>query len=498
MLRRFKLADTTQTGAKVPRGRRIFFFLPGLPLIVGVVGLAVAVVIGVVGLDHLRRVAEDRAASQAELLANTLAARILPMAPQQRLDAMQLASRRTGAEFLVVRADGDVVFDASLGATDRVKLRGVIVERRGSAETAVGRTRFATAGLGGSPVPSFLVAFVRWPEAEGASQFLTALTALTTLFLGIATVVAYAVAQDASRDVAFVDARVLGMAQVRSEPTGEPVPVRTLDEVGMLTVAFNDLVSRFVAADRRYREDLARVRLADRDRAAFLAAVSHELRTPLNAILGFADILLAEVDGPLTEGAREEIEQIRGSGQHLLELINDILEFSAIESGQLKLVRAAVDVVALANEVVRETQGSIGSKALTVRVTGEAKVHAFADAKRVRQILTNLVANAVKFTQRGEVVVAVARHGPYARISVRDTGPGINAAERAIIFEDYKQAGDERSKRRGTGLGLAITRRLVLMHGGSIHAESELGRGSTFHVALPLWFDPNEGRGGVA
>ena len=205
--------------------------------------------------------------------------------------------------------------------------------------------------------------------------------------------------------------------------------------------------------------------------------------------MGFADILLAEVDGPLTEGAREEIEQIRGSGQHLLELINDILEFSAIESGQLKLVRTAVDMVALAHEVVRESQGAIGQKPVTLHVHAEPKVFAFADGKRARQILTNLVANAVKFTQRGEVVVNVARHGPYARISVRDTGPGISVAERSIIFEEYKQAGDERSKRRGTGLGLAITRRLVLMHGGSIHAESELGRGSTFHVSLPLWFD---------
>jgi signal transduction histidine kinase len=107
----------------------------------------------------------------------------------------------------------------------------------------------------------------------------------------------------------------------------------------------------------------------------------------------------------------------------------------------------------------------------------------------VRQILTNLVGNAIKFTQRGEVVVYVGREGPFARLTVSDTGPGISAQERAEIFQEYKQTKEERARRRGTGLGLAITRRLVLMHGGAIRVDSELGRGSTFDVLLPTWSD---------
>ena len=109
-----------------------------------------------------------------------------------------------------------------------------------------------------------------------------------------------------------------------------------------------------------------------------------------------------------------------------------------------------------------------------------------ADPKRVRQILTNIVGNAIKFTQKGEVVVSVSRQGAYANLSVSDTGPGINATERAVIFEDYKQANEEQRMKRGTGLGLAIARRLVLMHGGTIEVESEVGRGSTFTVLLPV------------
>jgi signal transduction histidine kinase len=267
-----------------------------------------------------------------------------------------------------------------------------------------------------------------------------------------------------------------------------------MDEVGALTLAFNALVDRFTASQLSYEADLERVRSADRDQAAFLAAVSHELRSPLNAILGFADILMAEVDGPLSASAREEVEQIRLSGGHLLELINDILELSALESGQLKLTRTRVDLWELSCDVLREAAGLVGVRPVVVRVDGERGVTARADAKRVRQMITNLVGNAVKFTQRGEVVIEVGREGRYARFSVRDTGPGISPQERATIFQEYKQTKAERARRRGTGLGLAITRRLVKMHGGSIHLESEVGRGSTFKVLLPAWTERTGGK----
>jgi signal transduction histidine kinase len=176
----------------------------------------------------------------------------------------------------------------------------------------------------------------------------------------------------------------------------------------------------------------------------------------------------------------------------LLELINDILDLSALESGQLKLVRTSVDLAAVASDVVREAVGLVGERPVVVRVDGARDVFADADAKRVRQILTNLVGNAVKFTQRGEVVVDVGHEAGFARFTVRDTGPGIRLQERASIFQEYKQTTAERARRRGTGLGLAITRRLVAMHDGLIDVESELGRGSTFKVLLPAW-DPARG-----
>jgi signal transduction histidine kinase len=479
---------TTRMGAPGPR--RPWPLLPLAPAVVLFLGIAVAVVIGVLGESNLSTASDEHAAALAEMLASTLAARVAQLPTGERLEAMQRAARKTGAEFVVLTRDGGVVLDASLGMADRTALRRVVGERSGEAISGLGRARFASQPLDATPASPLLVAFVREPNsAEGGPAMLRALVALTTLLVGVAAGVAYAVSRDASKDVDFVARRVRGMVHVRTEPTGEAIPVRTMDEVGGLTVAFNAVVDRFAAAQSSYQSDLERVRAADRDRAAFLAAVSHELRSPLNAILGFADILMTEVDGPLTAEAREEVEQIRGSGKHLADLIADILEYSALESGQLKLSRSRVDLAAVAWEVVREAAGLVGERPVAVRIEGDTNVFARIDQKRVRQVLTNLVGNAIKFTQRGEVVVDVGRDGRWARVRVRDTGPGISPQERAVIFQEYKQTKEERTRRRGTGLGLAIARRLVLMHGGKIDVESQVGMGSTFEVLLPAWSD---------
>lgn len=465
-------------------------FVPLAPLVVVVVGLAVALGIGLVGLDHLGRAADEHAGARADLLAVTVAARLSQLPAERRLEATQLAARRSDAGILVVTPDARIIHDVSAGVPDKAALEKMLVDVRGVAQMRFGRSRFSVRAIGtGADAPRIVVFVAEPPAGQNAPALLTALLALATMLLGVAAAVAYAFSRDVTRDVDFVTRRVHGMAQIRTEPTGELIPARTMDEIGILTSAFNKLVGRFGKAEKQYRQDLARASAADRERAAFLAAISHELRSPLNAILGFADILMEEVDGPLSASAQEEVEQIRGSGAHLLALINDILELSALESGQLKLSRGRVDVTALANEVVREARGLVGQKPLTVRIESEpqsGQVIARVDGRRVRQIIGNLVNNAIKFTQQGEVVVRVGREGSLASVAVRDTGPGISPQERAMIFHDFKQARSERQHRRGTGLGLAITRRLVTLHHGSIQVESELGRGSTFKVLLPI------------
>ena len=487
------------TPFRPPRAGAGLPFLPMAPLVVAFVGLAVAFGIGLVGLDHLSRQGDAHAAARADLLAATVAARLSQLPPDKQLEATQLAARRSATQVLVVTPPHDsepprLVHDASLGPPDAATVTKMLAQGRGVVVNKIGRARFSVKAIGppSGPVdadaPRLIVLVPEPTAAAGAPALVTSLVALVTLLLGVAVIVAYAVSRDVMREVDFVTQRVHGMAVVRTEPTGELIAARTLDEVGLLTVAFNKLVGRFGKAEKAYRLDLERASAQDRERAAFLAAVSHELRSPLNAILGFADILMEEVDGPLEPTAREEVEQIRGSGTHLITLINDILELSALESGQLRLSRSRVDITSIANEVVREAKGLALGKPITVRVEETGPVVARVDGRRIRQVIGNLVNNAVKFTQHGEVVVRVERAGGLAQISVQDTGPGISPQERALIFQEYKQTRTEKEKgkRRGTGLGLAIARRLVMLHHGSISVESELGRGSIFKVIVPI------------
>jgi signal transduction histidine kinase len=304
------------------------------------------------------------------------------------------------------------------------------------------------------------------------------------LLLGAAALVAFALARDLHSDVRFVRERIVEMAREGAEPVGRHIPVRSVDQIGLLTSAFNLLVDRFTAAELAYRQDLLGALAYDRDRSAFLAALSHELRTPLNAILGFTDVLLSEVDGPLSADARENLLVVRSSGGHLRALIDDILDLSALESGELRLHCRVMDVQPIAAEVVREAEITATAKPVTVSLIATPAT-AYADPRRVRQIIGNILGNAIKFTEKGSVTVRVDPRDGGVAISVTDTGPGIAPEEREAIFQEYWQSRDAQQRRVGTGLGLAITRRLVQMHRGFIDLKSELGKGSTFTIVLP-------------
>jgi len=175
----------------------------------------------------------------------------------------------------------------------------------------------------------------------------------------------------------------------------------------------------------------------------------------------------------------------------LRSLIDDVLDLSALESGGLRLKREATDVYAVADEVVREAAAGARAKGLSVELSGETGIIADADPRRLRQILGNIINNAIKFTAQGGVSVHLERQGSLVAVTTTDTGPGIADDQRAAIFEEFGQLGDERVRRRGTGLGLAIARRLIAMHGGVIELESEVGRGSRFTVKIAA--APTEG-----
>jgi signal transduction histidine kinase len=463
-------------------------FVPLLPAIVLVVGLGTAFAVGLLALWHLRTTSDQLAATRATVLASTLATRLRATATDERGDFTRRAARRTGAEVLVCTHDGEIQVDATFGPPTRSDLVKLLVQREGETETRIGRTRFSSSPLG-APFQNVSVAvFVPAPsQPEGARALVRSVAELTALLIGVATVVAYLFSRDLHADVHFVRSRVARMAEPGSSPAGRTVPIRVADQVGMLTHAFNVLVDRFAAAERAYERDLERVASLDRDRSAFLGALSHELRTPLNAILGFADVLLSEVDGALERDARENLEMVRASGSHLRGLIDDILELSAIESGQLRLSRAMIDLRAVAEDVAREAQGRLMGKPITLSVTGDSPALVFADERRVWQILSNLVGNAVKFTDHGSVNAHIEIGERDALLSVTDTGAGIPQAEIEAIFDEYRQLGSSNLREKGAGLGLFIARKLVTMHGGTISVRSELGQGSAFSVRLPVW-----------
>lgn len=462
--------------------------VPLLPAIVVLVGVATAAAVGMLGLWHLRTTSDQLAATRATVLASTLSARLRAITPDERADYTRRAARRSGAEVIVCTQDGEVHVDASFGSPTRTDLVNLLVATEGETFTRLGRSRFSATPLGPPFQNSSVVVFVPAPDQpEGSRALVRSVIGLTALLLGVAATVAYLFARDLDEDVEFLRLRITDMADTHSLPTGSRVPIRVADQVGLLTDAFNLLVERFAAAERAYRNDLERVASLDRDRAAFLGALSHELRTPLNAILGFADVLLSEVDGKLDDDARENLEMVRASGSHLRGLIDDILELSAIESGQLRLSPGMIDLHAIAEDVVREASARLMGKQITLMVTGNSPALVFADERRVWQILSNLVGNAVKFTSSGSVGVNIEITQREAILSVTDTGPGIPQAEIETIFDEYRQLGSLNARERGSGLGLFIARKLVAMHGGTIGVRSELGRGSEFTVRMPVW-----------
>lgn len=230
----------------------------------------------------------------------------------------------------------------------------------------------------------------------------------------------------------------------------------------------------------------------DRIKSAFLANMSHELRTPLNSILGFADVMLEELDGPLTEYMHNDLRLIQKNGQHLLHLINDVLDMAKIEAGRMNLNPEKFRVSEILEEVtsITSTLASEKNLALFIDEASDEEVEIYADRTRLRQVMINLVNNSIKFTEKGKIRVKVEpMDGARVLIRVQDTGIGIPPEKLESVFQEFTQVDTSTTRKvGGTGLGLPISRRLVEMHGGRLWAESTgvNGEGSTFFVELPI------------
>ena len=241
-------------------------------------------------------------------------------------------------------------------------------------------------------------------------------------------------------------------------------------------------------------ETAERLKEVDRLKSQFLANMSHELRTPLNSIIGFSRVILKGIDGPITNMQRQDLEAIYNSGQHLLGLINDILDISKIEAGKMELSFEPVDLAEVIRGVMSTAVALVKDKPVELQQSvPEDLPTIIADGRRIRQVLLNLVSNAAKFTDEGFIRVEVQADEEFVTISVADSGIGIPQEKLPKIFEAFTQVDSSPSRKYGgTGLGLTISKSFVELHGGRIWAESEVGKGSTFYITLPIQGPPKK------
>ena len=230
-------------------------------------------------------------------------------------------------------------------------------------------------------------------------------------------------------------------------------------------------------------------------KSEFVSTVSHELRTPINVMIGYTSLMRERIYGALTTQQEESLAKIYSTSQHLLELINDILDLSKIEAGKMPVHMEELNLSTLIDEVSETIVPMLRSKPVRYRTDiAESLPVLVTDRTKLKQVLLNLVTNAIKFTHEGEVAISAKLAEPDSlRIVVSDTGIGIRSADQQAIFEDFRQADQSHTREYGgTGLGLSITRKLLGVLGGRIHVESEYGHGASFIINLPVRPDADE------
>jgi signal transduction histidine kinase len=302
--------------------------------------------------------------------------------------------------------------------------------------------------------------------------------AVAILSIVLALILGYALSWSVIGPIKRMEAR---LAAIASGDFSGHVNVPNRDELGALAANINAMNDQL----GRVYDELA---TASRHKSEFLANMSHELRTPLNAIIGFSEVLREEMAGPLNETQQQYVEDVLEAGQHLLSLINDILDLAKVEAGRMELALAEVSILETLESGLTMHQARAASNEITLTLRIERDVGVVrADERKIRQVVFNLLSNALKFTPSGgRVDVSASRHDGVVEIAVADTGMGISPADQERIFEEFQQAhAAGAGSAEGTGLGLTLSKRFVELHGGRLWVQSELGEGTTFRFTLP-------------
>ena len=273
----------------------------------------------------------------------------------------------------------------------------------------------------------------------------------------------------------------------RMQQSAHVMPIVRHGEIDGVVVLLQDVTER-VAREEQLRDALSRAEVASQAKSDFLASMSHELRTPLSAIIGFMDLLESEMVGPVQPLQKQYFGRVKLAAKHLVHIIEEILTFSRVEAGKEPLQPEMVDGVALTRSVVELFEPQAATKGLLVREGApDAPVMLFTDPTKLRQILINIVGNAMKFTESGHVDVCVESHAERVTFSVRDTGPGMTEVDLERIFDPFTQLDQSLTRSKGgTGLGLPVSRKLAHLLGGDLIVSSVPGEGTTFTLWLPL------------
>lgn len=341
--------------------------------------------------------------------------------------------------------------------------------------------------------------FVEQPLTQALEPVYDLMARIGTL-LGVSLVIAVIAGMALARQMVVPIRAVHRGAQKLSENDfSHRIKVSTGDEIEELADQFNHMAEQLEESYSRLEQkvkertrDLEQktreLAIASEHKSQFFANMSHELRTPLNAVLGYSELLADGIYGTIPDKALEVLERIQSNGKHLLGLINDVLDISKIEAGQLTLSAEDYSMKTLVQSVIAATGSLAQSKGLAVTTNiGDDLPIGHGDERRLTQVLLNIVGNAIKFTDTGSIDVSAKASNGHFLIDVHDTGPGIPPEHRDKIFEEFQQVDNSSTRQKGgTGLGLSIARRIVNLHGGDISVDSEVGAGSTFHVVLPV------------
>jgi signal transduction histidine kinase len=285
-------------------------------------------------------------------------------------------------------------------------------------------------------------------------------------------------------------ARGMAVRDASGHPRRIAGSLTDISELKRRTTELAAMAERLTIAHREAEEGRIEAETASRAKSEFLALVSHELRTPLNAILGFSDMMNKQIFGPIENARyRAYLADIQSSGEHLLQLINSILDYSKAAAGRLELVESDVDASAMANACVRLLKPQATAREIAVTLVMPPRpLWLRADETRLKQMILNLLSNGIKFTEKGgrvRVALAIDRDGGQT-IEVNDTGIGMSAEAANFVFEPFRQVqGQHVCGHEGTGLGLPITKHLIELHGGSIELETEIGVGTTATLRFP-------------